>query len=45
MITIKFFETSEVDEYINNTKAEVEDIKMQFYKEAFSYRMLVKHQD
>ena len=34
MITIKFFETSEVDEYINNTKAEVEDIFQMYYPDS-----------
>ena len=34
MITIKFFETSEVDDYINNTKAEVEDIFQMYYPDS-----------
>jgi len=34
MITIKFFESSDVDEYINNAKAEVEDIFQMYYPDS-----------
>tara|TARA_B100000902_G_scaffold202575_1_gene193139 strand:+ start:331 stop:633 length:303 start_codon:yes stop_codon:yes gene_type:complete len=34
MITIKFFESSDVDEYINNAKAEVEDLFQMYYPES-----------
>ncbi len=34
MITIKFFESSDVDEYINNAKAEVEDLFQMYYPDS-----------
>tara|TARA_S200000501_G_scaffold295928_1_gene281984 strand:+ start:564 stop:866 length:303 start_codon:yes stop_codon:yes gene_type:complete len=34
MITIKFFESSDVDEYINNVKAEVEDLFQMYYPDS-----------
>ena len=34
MVTIKFFESSDVEEYINNTKAEVEDIFQMYYPDS-----------
>ena len=36
MITIKFFESSDVDEYINNAKAEVEDLFQMYYPDSES---------
>ena len=34
MVTIKFFESSDVDEYINNAKAEVEDLFQMYYPDS-----------
>ena len=34
MITIKFFESSDVDEYINNVKVEVEDLFQMYYPDS-----------
>ena len=34
MITIKFFESSDVNEYINNIKVEVEDIFQMYYPDS-----------
>ena len=34
MITIKFFESSDVDEYINNAKVEVEDLFQMYYPDS-----------
>ena len=44
MVTIKFFESSDVEEYINNTKAEVEDIFQMYYPDSESELKLDKEE-